>query len=219
MKTGSKHPINQSAANYPITATGMLVWIAGSLLGKSWRSKLVGRSDLNPYMHKDETRFIYCFWHEHLLPITYLFRGSGVTAVVSRSRDGMWVSAIASRWKHGIIAGSSSRGGAGAVRECVRSLQKGCHIAITPDGPRGPRNISKPGAAEISLLSGVTIVPVIVRVKEAWYLKSWDRFCIPKPFSKVVIDFCEPLYPKDFSQASDPVALLTEALSKALHTF
>lgn len=144
---------------------------------------------------------IYAFWHSRLLVTSFIFRKTGKTAVVSSSKDGRIAADVAMKWGHEIIYGSSSRGGLAALRQCVKVLRKGGSIAITPDGPRGPKEVVKPGVAQIAIMSGAPVVPISVEADRAWHLKSWDRFMIPAPFAKLTITLGEPIYPAaDFSE-------------------
>jgi lysophospholipid acyltransferase (LPLAT)-like uncharacterized protein len=138
---------------------------------------------------------IYCFWHASLLVVSYLFRNTGKVAVVSKSRDGMIAAGVAARWGHGVVFGSSHRGGVGVLREGVRALRERRSLGITPDGPKGPRETAKPGAAQIALLSGAPVVTIKVDAKRAWRLKSWDRFMIPYPFAKINVTLSGPIEP------------------------
>jgi len=79
------------------------------------------------------------------------------------------------------------------LREVVRRLREGWDAAFTPDGPRGPRHVVQPGVIEAARLSGAPIVPVSFACRSGWFLRSWDRFLIPRPFTKGVVLYGEPL--------------------------
>jgi lysophospholipid acyltransferase (LPLAT)-like uncharacterized protein len=199
----------------PLDPVSRAIFLFGSLLGRTWRCTRAGRLDLNPSDDKGQGR-IYSFWHSHLLPISFFYRNTGKIAVVSESKDGRRAGAVAQRWGHRIIAGSSTRGGMGALRECVRALNERENIAITPDGPRGPREIVKPGVAQIALLTGAIIVPLSAHPVNAWRLKSWDRFMIPKPFTKLAMRSGDPIDPRDSRNEPDPQAHLLAIIQKAM---
>jgi hypothetical protein len=187
----------------------------GELLGRTWRATIAGRSDLDPFNDRGQGR-IYAFWHSNLLALTYIFRDSNKIAVVSESKDGRRAAAVAQRWGHGIIHGSSSRGGTNAMRVSVRELREGRNIVITPDGPRGPREIVKPGVAQIALMSGAPVVPVTALPKHAWRLGSWDRFMIPVPFTSIAVRLGDPIHPQLSVRETDPAAHLVARIQKAL---
>ena len=125
-------------------------------------------------------RFIYAFWHESLLAPTKM--RTAVKVLVSQSADGELISQACHHMGIGTIRGSSSRGGAqgllGLLRDCLDS-----HLAITPDGPRGPRRKLQPGVIFVASHTGVAIVPVGVGYTHAWRAGSWDRFALPCPGS------------------------------------
>ena len=90
-------------------------------------------------------------------------------------------------------AGSSSRGGTDALRELTRAVRAGREVVVVPDGPRGPREVLKPGVIVLARLSGAPIVPMAVGASREWRLRSWDEFRIPLPFARCVVRFGEPI--------------------------
>lgn len=141
---------------------------------------------------------IYVLWHGRLLPLGYLHRGEGVVGIVSRSADGEYLTRVLEHWGFGTTRGSSSRGGSEALRDLVRHAREGRSLAITPDGPRGPRERMKPGALTAAQLSGVPIVPVASGADRAWWVEGWDRFLVPKPFARIRVAYGEPVdVPRD----------------------
>ncbi|MFO7751303.1 MAG: lysophospholipid acyltransferase family protein [Desulfobacteraceae bacterium] len=113
--------------------------------------------------------------------------------MISRSSDGDIIAPVAQRTGWRVARGSSSRGGRKAMGEMVDSLARGGLGANIVDGPRGPMGRVKPGTVRIAQRSGAVIVPCVVMAESAWYVNSWDRFMIPKPFSRVVIRFKEKI--------------------------
>lgn len=91
------------------------------------------------------------------------------------------------------IAGSSTRGGRGAVLRLVREARQGADIGITPDGPRGPRQVCKKGVAVIAQQSGLPVYPMTYSVERCWRVRSWDGMIIPKPFTRGVVILGSPL--------------------------
>lgn len=136
---------------------------------------------------------VFVLWHGRLLPCTYYHRGQGVATLISQHRDGEYIARIAQRWGFTTVRGSSSRGGSAALRQVVRLLRDGRALAITPDGPRGPRQRIKGGALLAAQLAGVPVVPVAAGATRAWWFGGWDRFLVPKPFSRVRLVFGEPM--------------------------
>jgi lysophospholipid acyltransferase (LPLAT)-like uncharacterized protein len=200
----------------PLDAVSFAILALGNLLGHTWRYRITGRSDLDP-LHDEGKGRIYCFWHSNLLPLAFVFRNTGKIAVVSESKDGTRAAAVAQRWHHGIIAGSSSHGGMAVLRESVRTLRNGNNIVITPDGPRGPREIVKQGVAQIALLAGSPVVSVTPLPNRAWRLHSWDRFMIPKPFTRIAIRLGDPLDPALSAQEPDPSAHFAARIQESMN--
>lgn len=168
------------------------IWLIATLLGKSWRIVIDDPGQQQPSATCTDAT-IYCFWHEHLLPISCIFRNTGITAVVSRSNDGQLAAEVAKRWQHAIIYGSSSRGGASALRQSLRVLKRGSSLAITPDGPRGPRHEAKAGVAQLAAVANVPVTTLSIRASRYWQLNTWDHFLIPKPFATVTVTVGTPL--------------------------
>lgn len=136
---------------------------------------------------------IYATWHGRILLLPYLYGGRRACVLASRSRDGEIVARFVSRFGLEPVRGSSSRGGAEALRLLMRALARGRDVVVVPDGPRGPREMAKLGVIALARLSGAPIVPIAIGVSAEWRLGSWDEFRIPKPFSRCVLRFGEPI--------------------------
>jgi lysophospholipid acyltransferase (LPLAT)-like uncharacterized protein len=130
---------------------------------------------------------ILCFWHEAIFPSTYAFRNQQISVLTSQSFDGEYIGHIISKFGYVPVRGSSSRGGARALLQSRRVLEKGLTVAFTTDGPRGPALIAKPGPITLARSSGVPIVPFHLAIERAWRLNSWDGSIIPKPFSRALL--------------------------------
>ena len=137
---------------------------------------------------------IYCFWHRCVLAACYPWRNKGIRVLTSRSRDGEIIARIIERFGFKAVRGSSSRGALTGLRTLERELRDGHMVAFTIDGPRGPMYVAKPGPVLLAKLTGVRIVCFYVAVERAWVLNSWDKFVIPKPFSRASIRSAPPLY-------------------------
>lgn len=131
-------------------------------------------------------------WHGHLLVLAYHHRHAGMATLISQSRDGEYIARVTQRWGYTLVRGSSSRGGSSALREMVRLLRSGQSVAVTPDGPRGPRRRVKPGALLAAKLSGVPVLPTAAAATRAWWLGGWDRFLVPKPLARVRLIYGRP---------------------------
>jgi hypothetical protein len=136
---------------------------------------------------------IYAFWHGQLLYLMYRYRGSGVHTLVSQSRDGELLSRMLRHFNVPTIRGSSSRGGRRSLLALVRQTRQGAGVAIAPDGPRGPRQQAQVGIIGLARLAAVPIIPVAVGARWKVQFRSWDRFFLPFPCSRIVIAYGEPM--------------------------
>lgn len=138
-------------------------------------------------------RLIYCIWHENLLLPTTYFGCPDIAVLVSKHADGQLLGSLVTALGMGMVCGSTNRGGIEAVRKLVRDDSAHRHLAVTPDGPRGPRRVVQPGLVYIASRTGMKIVPVGVGYLRPWRLKSWDRFAIPRPCSRARCLTGEPI--------------------------
>jgi lysophospholipid acyltransferase (LPLAT)-like uncharacterized protein len=173
-------------------------WIIGILgalilriLGATLRFEVTG-AERWKVPHLRGSPVILVLWHAWMLPLIHLHRGQGIVILASDHGDGEYISQVASRMGLGSARGSSTRGGEKGLRGLLRSLRDGKTVAITPDGPRGPARKLKDGVLVAGQLSGADLVPIAVTASSSWRLSSWDRFVIPKPFSRVLIEYGGP---------------------------
>jgi lysophospholipid acyltransferase (LPLAT)-like uncharacterized protein len=148
---------------------------------------------------------IYASWHQRFFPGITLFAGRRpISIMISRSKDGEIISKIVRLLGWYPVRGSSSKGGSQALRTLKRLVHKGYKVGHIVDGPRGPLGVVKPGLLLIAQATGMPIIPTIVSPERKWVFNSWDRFMVPKPFSRVIISFCDEVYiprklsPSDF---------------------
>lgn len=125
-------------------------------------------------------RYVYVFWHEAIVLMTAFEAKAHV--LTSLHADGELMTRICGHLGIGVIRGSTTRGGSAALLGLVRRTG-GTHVALTPDGPQGPRRRLKPGAVALAGMTGMAIVPVGVACSAAWRARSWDRMMVPKPYS------------------------------------
>jgi lysophospholipid acyltransferase (LPLAT)-like uncharacterized protein len=161
------------------------------LLASSWR---MGTEHEERWrrVHDQKRPHVFLLWHEVLLPLLWHHRRQDIAIVVSQNRDGQYLADFALELGYRAVRGSSSRGAAGALLAAVRELRAGGAVAFTPDGPRGPRRVLKPGVVAAAQRGGGVIVPVHARVDRGWRLDSWDRFLIPKPAARVTVVYGRP---------------------------
>ncbi len=150
---------------------------------------------LDDYLHNNSS-IILCLHHQQFFPaIRYFqkYRKLKPGLMISKSRDGEFISAVANRSGWTTVRGSSSKGGLAALENLVAHLGEHRLAAHIVDGPRGPFGVVKSGAIRLAHATESKIVPVYAAADRAWYARSWDRFMIPKPFSRVVLRFGENL--------------------------
>ncbi len=155
-------------------------------LAATWRFR---ESGLEPW----KPPFIFVLWHSRILPLLALHKREGVVLLISRHRDGEYLADLAQGWGYRSVRGSTQRGGEVGLLGIVRALQGGAVVAMTPDGPRGPRERVQPGAIAAAQHAGVPLISVGARTASAWYLRSWDRMCLPKPFAAVDVRYSAPI--------------------------
>ena len=159
---------------------------------------------------------IYAFWHRSLLACAYRFRGKNIAILISRSFDGELIARTVERLGFRAVRGSSTRGGASALRALADAYREGHRCAITVDGPRGPAMVSQPGATQLAqLVEAPWIGAFYALPTRAWTLNTWDRFLIPKPFSTVLITWPEHI-PTAGLATADLQAAVQAALDRAV---
>lgn len=159
----------------------------------SWTFRLKVENE-NQWMEHIESggRILFCTWHQHFFSFIRYFKKYKVfypSLMISQSSDGEIIAGVANLTGWQTIRGSSSKDGKKALHEMIQSLASGKLAAHIVDGPRGPAGIVKKGAITLAQEADAMIVPIYAIAKKAWYFQSWDRFFIPKPFSKVVIRY------------------------------
>jgi hypothetical protein len=164
-----------------------------------------------------ERPVIYSFWHRSVFPAAWMWRKLGIAVMVSRSFDGEYIARIIEKLGFVAVRGSSSRGGSEALREMKKELEKGAAVAFTIDGPRGPKYVAKPGPVLLARASGMPMAAFYVALSDAWILKTWDEFIIPKPFSKALVRVSSKVHvpaQADEAQIRDFRDLLQQSLER-----
>lgn len=174
--------------------------------------------------HPPPGPMIFCIWHNRLGLCMEAYRGfkkarpgCRMAAMCSASKDGGFLAAILDRFQVQPVRGSSSRRGPQALRELVTWAERDYDLAITPDGPRGPRYQVQDGLLALAQLTGLPIIPFSFHATWQIRLKSWDKFIIPLPFTRCEMNAGEPIYiPRDISPAEREVLRrkLEESLMK-----
>ena len=162
-------------------------WSAARLISTYFRTVRVHMVYEVPELHHalTEESCIYCAWHENLFLWTYIGAYHDISVLVSQSTDGEYITRVLESLGFRTVRGSSTRGAVRALRRLVRS-RGSTHVAITPDGPRGPRRSFQQGAVYLASRTGMTLVPMGFAFDRPWRASSWDRLALPRPFSRAV---------------------------------
>ncbi len=159
---------------------------------------------------------IMAFWHGRILSGTWVFRNRGIAVMASANFDGQWIARIIERFGFRAVMGSSSRGGARALLEMKREIERGHPVAFTLDGPRGPARVAQPGAVWLAGATGSPILPFHAESTSYWSTRSWDTTQVPKPFTTVSLVIGEPLSVSDTAEETIETAnaMLKERLKQ-----
>lgn len=182
-------------------------------LAATWRFRPEPTPDATAVILGQRACVVIC-WHEEILPLLWHHRNRGLGILVSAARDGQYLADLAHALGYAQVRGSSSAGGARALRAAVRALEGGMSVTFAPDGPRGPRRGFRAGAALAAQQAGVPMLPVRATTSRAWRLDSWDRFMIPKPAARVGVHYGAPIpVPAGRAPLEAAVAAATQALN------
>lgn len=175
--------------------------IFAQALAATWRFSEHNTADFDR-LRAEKKPFLLAVWHGQLFVAVMANRHRGFAAMASTHGDADLIARMMMQWGYEFVRGSSSKGGRAALLQMVEHLREGRHFALTPDGPRGPRGVPKPGTLVAAVRGGAPIVTMHFEVSSAWRFKSWDRFCLPKPFARVRAIYTEAWLPPDTSEES-----------------
>ena len=187
---------------FAIRAADLAFYLLIRLLGATTRFSVEG------WEHWEQASYggklpIYTFWHDRIFLGTYFWRRRRIVVMTSQSFDGEYIARFIQRFGYGAARGSSTRGGVGALVEMARLVRAGCPAAFTIDGPKGPRHEAKMGALLLAKKTGQPLLPFSVNAASFWEIKSWDRFQIPRPFTRATVRIAPPIrVPADADEAA-----------------
>jgi hypothetical protein len=182
-------PLRKLATTKP--ASKIIYWLV-RLYCATFHFKVVNEEPLLNYLDQGG-RVLICAWHQQLFSAFYYGKKFGKynpSIMASKSLDGEITAGVARQVGWYPVRGSSSRGGGPALREMTNRLKKHGLAILFPDGPRGPAGIVKAGVIALAHGADAIIVPAYARADRAWYIHSWDKFMVPKPFARVTVNFC-----------------------------
>ncbi len=178
---------------------------------------LVDRPDLNCYEPPRGNRYLYCVWHDQIVMTCFSGRPKQMAGLVSRHQDGSYLANAMQLLGIQPVRGSSKRGGDRAMRELI-DRARDYHVAITPDGPRGPRRVVKPGIVFLAAHSGRGIIPAAYACRKSFHIRgNWTDMMLPMPFTTVYVRGGTPLtVPEGLSrsQLDEYVARLQAAMDR-----
>jgi lysophospholipid acyltransferase (LPLAT)-like uncharacterized protein len=169
---------------------------------KLCRWTIVGGEDYRALRQSGQP-VVLIVWHSRIFIVPYFFRRKGIMPLVSPSRDGEIPAQIMARWGYKVLRGSGSHAMVKAWSVMVRELRAGGEVLIVPDGPRGPNRVLKEGCLKLAQQTGAYIVPFIFSSSKNKFLKSWDRFLMFPPFSRVAAVFGKPFRVKSKLSADE----------------
>ncbi len=187
-KTERMFSLQQRLALFLITWIGyILIRLIGPTLRYTVSIEEGGPPDFYPHPS------VYVFWHNAVIPACWWYRGRQIAVMTSSSFDGEYIARIIEKFGFRAVRGSSTRGAVRALLGMHTEIETGHSVAFTIDGPKGPVYVAKPGPVLLARNVQRPIQPFHVAVERAWILNSWDRFRIPKPFSRALLRVAKPI--------------------------
>ena len=175
------------------------------LLGSTLRCEIIGEEYLQEARENSPNgRVAMAFWHGRQFPLAYHWKDKSVAVLTSLSRDGTLQSLVLGGLGFHIVRGSTSRGAVRGLVGIIRAVKEGHDTAFAVDGPRGPHRIAQPGILYAARKTGVPVVPMTTAARRAHvFEKSWDKYILPLPFTRVVVAFDKGFMVPDDSDAED----------------
>jgi lysophospholipid acyltransferase (LPLAT)-like uncharacterized protein len=172
---------------------GFILFLIYRALWLTWRIRI---HESDEFRERQQTKapMVYAHWHGHIPGVLFLLKPSHAAPIISTSKDGDFVDTMAKLLGARTTRGSTTRGGASALKGMLRLAKEGWRPAIAIDGPKGPRHEAKPGVFEISRVTGAPIIPLLCVADRAWvFHKAWDKTILPKPFARLQIVWGDPV--------------------------
>ena len=167
-----------------------VVWSLLWIVSRTWRFEVIAEDGVTPLLFgRGAGAEIFCFWHQCVLPCTVYFRNTGATILISRSFDGELITRVLNLFGFRAVRGSSSRGAREGLLGLKQVIDLGKPAIFTADGPRGPIYQTKMGPIKLGQLTGARIGAFHLEPEHAWTMRSWDRFLIPKPFTRICVSW------------------------------
>jgi len=189
-----EHPGFTLVQRFVLVLLPRMVWAILSIVGRTWRFEVISEEGAEPFPFGQRLPAeIFCFWHQCILPANAYFRHSRAVILVSRSFDGELITRVLKMFGYDTVRGSSSRGGHEGLLGLAHMIDTGRTATFTADGPRGPIYQSKAGPIKLAQITGTPINIFHLEPEHAWIMRSWDRFLVPKPFTRICISWARPM--------------------------
>jgi lysophospholipid acyltransferase (LPLAT)-like uncharacterized protein len=167
-----------------------LVWALLWIVSRTWRFEEIAAEGVTPLIFgAGAGARIFCFWHQCVLPCTVYFRRTHATILISRSFDGELITRILELFGFRAVRGSSSKGAREGLLGLAQVIESGGPAIFTADGPRGPIYRTKMGPIKLAQVTGAPIGCFHIEPEHAWAMRSWDRFLVPRPFTRIVVSW------------------------------
>ncbi len=218
MTNPAPHDLRSRLGLLGVRIVGQLAAILMRLLGATWRVRTEGPDPLpGDPLAPEKAPVVAAFWHRNVLIGAHYYRDRRFAAAVSRSPDGDRIAALLTALGYRPAPrGSSTRGGAAALRELFKLVHSGTTVSVQPDGPQGPARVSKLGIITLARLSRRPITPVGFAAWPRLRFRSWDGLLLPLPFARVICRYAKPI-PVPPDADDDEQERLRKALDKALN--
>lgn len=193
-----------------------LVWALLTIVARTWRFEAIAEEGATPRIFgRGAGPEIYCFWHQCVLPCAIYYRTTRATILISRSFDGELITRTLALFGFRAVRGSSSQGAREGLLGLKSVIDGGKPVVFTADGPRGPIYQTKMGPIKLAQMTGAPIGAFHLQPERAWVVNSWDRFLVPKPFTRIVVSWAQwTLVPADLP--GEQLEELREQLNAAL---
>jgi len=196
-----------------------VVWLLLRVVGMTWRFEAIAEDGVAPLLEgRGAKAEIFCFWHQCVLPCAVYYRKTGATILISRSFDGELITLILGLLGFHAARGSSSRGAREGLLGLKDVIESGRPAIFTADGPRGPIYETKMGPIKLAQMTGARIGAFHLEPERAWVMGSWDKFLVPKPFTRIVVSWARwTMVPADLAAEDfEPKRVeLNEAIERA----
>lgn len=183
----------------------IIMYVLVKIFHFSFRYKHYNREVIEQEKNKNQFKtYVLSSWHQTIFTTLTSQTGTSFTMIISASKDGDFLAGLFKLFGHNPARGSSSKRGALALLEVIHTMKHGYPAAMAVDGPRGPAHIVKPGIVKMARETNSAIIPMSAYPQKSWcFSKSWDKFLLPKPFTKVAVVYGDPIYIPDSATGED----------------